>query len=377
MTEPRFDVAIIGLGAMGSAAAFHLASRGARVLGLDRYAPPHTLGSTHGDTRIIREAYFEHPLYVPLVQRAYELWFDLERATGRRLYTQTGGLNVGPENGALVQGALKSVKEHALAHDVLDAGEITRRFPAYEPHADWVGVFEARAGCLAPEACVHAHLTLAGRAGATILTNTPVLAWSDDAGGVTVRTAQATHRADRAILAAGAWLPPMTAGVKLPLVVERQVSHWFAPAVADDRCSASRCPVAIWEPTPGHFFFDLPDVGRGVKCGIHHDGGETTPQTVDRMVSDAESLAARALLAGLMPAGAGALREARVCLYTNTPDSHFIVDWHPRSPRMLVVSPCSGHGFKFASVMGEIAADLITSGHSAFDLTPFSLARFG
>lgn len=376
-SDAQFDVVIVGLGAMGSAAAFHLASRGARVLGVDRFAPPHTLGSTHGDTRIIREAYYEHPLYVPLVRRAYELWFELEKKSGRTLYTKTGGLNAGPEHSVLVQGALRTVREHGVAHEVLDAKQLEQRFPAYKPKPDWIAVFEQRAGCLAPEACVESHLLLAVRAGATLKRDEPVEDWIADGTGVTLRTAKGSYRADRIILAAGAWLPQMMNGLKLPLVVERQISHWFTPTAPDDRCSASRCPVAIWEVSPGHLFFDLPDVGRGVKCGVHHDGGVTTPQTVSRVVTDAENAAARAALAGVMPSAAGALRDARVCLYTNTPDSHFIIDWHPRSPRVLIASPCSGHGFKFASAIGEILADLTTTGHSDFDLSPFSISRFG
>jgi sarcosine oxidase len=376
MPDSRFDVAIAGLGAMGSAAAFHLASRGAHVLGVDRFAPPHTLGSTHGDTRIIREAYYEHPLYVPLVRRAYELWLDLERKSGRTLYTRTGGLNAGPENSVLVQGALRTVREHGVAHEVLDAIQIEQRFPAYRPNANWVAVFEQRAGCLAPEACVEAHLMLAATEGATLIRDEPVTEWAADGGGVTLRTAKGQYRVDRLILATGAWLPRMTNGLELPLVVERQISHWFTPTATDDRCAASRCPVAIWETSPGHLFFDLPDVGRGVKCGVHHDGGVTTPETVSRTVTAAENAAARAALASVMPTAAGPLRDARVCLYTNTPDSHFIIDRHPRSPRVLIVSACSGHGFKFSSAIGEILADLATGRESEFDLSPFSLSRF-
>jgi sarcosine oxidase len=376
MPDSRFDVAIAGLGAMGSAAAFHLASRGANVLGIDRFAPPHALGSTHGDTRIIREAYYEHPLYVPLVQRAYELWFELERKTGRTLYTRTGGLNAGPENSVLVQGALRTVRAHGIAHEVLDARQVEQRFPAYQPNPGWIAVFEQRAGCLAPEACIQAHLMLAATGGATLVRDEPVTEWAADGSGVTLRTASSRYRVDRLILAGGAWLPHMTNGVELPLVVERQISHWFTPTAPDDRCAASRCPVAIWETSPGHLFFDLPDVGNGVKCGVHHDGGVTTPETVSRTVTDAENAAARAALSRVMPSAAGPLRDARVCLYTNTPDSHFIIDRHPHSPRVLIVSACSGHGFKFSSVIGEILADLATGRQSEFDLTPFSLSRF-
>jgi sarcosine oxidase len=374
----KYDVAVLGLGAMGSAAAFALATRGLRVVAYDRLAPPHTLGSSHGHTRIIREAYYEHPLYVPLVRRAYELWQDLERTSGRQLFRQTGGVWVGPPDGALVRGAIDSARMHGIAHEVLDATELSRRFPAYRARPHWVAVHEQRAGMLSPEDCIAAHIELAQRAGATIHLNEPVEEWRVGANGVSVKTARRNDEAAHLVVAAGAWLPQLERllDVTLPLEIERQMSHWFDPADAGDhRFDPERCPVGLWETDGGELFLTMPDEGHGVKCGMHHSGSSTSPETVNRVVSDEENAAAGQLLGEVMPGAAGRLRDARVCLYTNTPDAHFIID-RLSGGRVVLLSPCSGHGFKFASAIGEVAADLVVDGRSRFDLTPFSLARF-
>jgi sarcosine oxidase len=375
----HYDVIVAGLGAMGSAAAYHLARRGARVLGLDRHAPPHTLGSSHGRTRIIREAYFEHPLYVPLVRRAYENWDALERDVGERLFVQSGGLMIGPEDGALVRGALAAARAHDVPHELLDAREARRRFPAFAVPDEQVALLEHRAGLLLPEACIRAHLALAERHGAELRTETPVDAWREDGALVRVATPAGELTADRLVLAAGPWMPELLrateAPLALPLVVERQLSLWFAPRANPETLRAERCPVMIWEHGPGPMFFSLGDLGDGVKCGAHHDGVATDPWRVDRAVHDDEPLAGRAMLARILPDAAGPLRDARVCLYTNTPDGHFVLDRHPAHPRVVLASPCSGHGFKFASAIGEVLAELVLDGASRFDLSPFAVSR--
>ena len=372
---PRADVIVVGLGAMGSAAAWQLARRGRRVLGFDRFSPPHTLGSTHGRSRIIREAYFEHPGYVPLLRRAYEAWAELERESGRRLFRQTGGLMAGPEDGVLVAGARRSAREHAVAHEMLTAVELRRRFPGFTPPDGFVGLLEPRAGMLAPEACVEAALGLARGRGAELRMDEPVTSWRADGDGVVVTSARGTHRGDRLILSAGPWMPELLGTLGRSLVVERQLFHWFAPARGPERFSAERCPVTIWEYAPGRVFATQPDEGDGVKAGIHHDGEATTPDRVRREPTAEDERAMRRLMELYMPDAAGALREARVCLYTNTPDQHFLIGRHPDHLQVVIASPCSGHGFKFASVVGEILADLATQERSRFDLTPFALSR--
>ena len=372
-----FDVGVIGLGATGSASLHAFAQRGARVIGFDQYAPPHARGSTHGHTRIIREAYYEHPLYVPLVRRAYDLWAQLERDAKASLLVQTGGVMVGPESGPLVAGALASVRTHDIPHEMLDAHSLNARFPAYRAHADWVALLEHRAGMLFPERCVSAFLSVARTKGAEIRTNEAVRRWTSSARGITLETMTAKYEVDRLVVAAGPWLPSLidSLGVLLPLEIERQMSHWFQPAKPDEKYSSRRCPVGLWEPRDSEVFITLPDEGHGVKCGMHHAGAATSPDSVDRKVSDAENEAARALLEDVMPGAGGRLREASVCLYTNTPDRHFIIDWL-HGGRVLVASPCSGHGFKFASSIGEIVAQLVIDGRSWMDLAPFSLSRF-
>jgi sarcosine oxidase len=374
----HFDVGIIGLGAMGSASLHALAQRGARVIGFDQYSPPHASGSTHGHTRIIREAYYEHPLYVPLVRRAYERWADLEREAGTTLLTQTGGVMVGPEAGPLVQGALASVQTHRIPHEILDARTLSDRFPAYRARPDWVAVFERRAGMLFPERCVEAFLAGARRHAAELRLNEAVRRWSYNTRGLTLETMTGKYSVDRLVVAAGPWLPNLidSLGVLLPLEIERQLSHWFRPAANDDRFLPARCPIGLWEPREGDVFATFPDEGHGVKCGAHHAGATTSPDSVDRAVTDAENESARRVLEEVMPGAGGRLRESRVCLYTNTPDRHFIIDWL-EGGRVLVVSPCSGHGFKFASSIGESVSQLILDGRSSLDLSPFSLARFG
>ena len=371
----RADVVVVGLGAMGSAITRALARRGRRVVGLDRFSPPHALGSSHGRSRIIREAYFEHPAYVPLVQRAYELWAELEAESSRVLLQRTGGLMAGPSDGVLVAGARRSAEAHRLPCEELSGEEIRRRFPALSPLPGMVGLFEPRAGVLFPEACIEAALAGAARAGATLRLDEAVESWTADERGVSVRTARDTWSADELVFAAGAWLPRLVPG--LPLAVERQVLHWFEPLAGGTLLSPEACPIALWEFAPGRVFYTFPDLGEGVKAAIHHDGEPSDPEQVRREVGAEDVAEVRSLLARLVPAAAGRLRDSCVCLYTNTPDQHFLLDRHPRHPRILLASPCSGHGFKFAPVVGEVVADLLTSGRCRFDLRPFALDRFG
>jgi len=372
-----FDVGIIGLGAAGSASLQAFAKRGARVIGFDQYAPPHSRGSTHGHTRIIREAYYEHPLYVPLVRRAYELWSQLEREADATLLVKTGGVMVGPESGPLVAGALASARTHDIPHEMLDARSLSERFPAYRAHSDWVALLEHQAGMLFPERCVETFLSSARAGGAEIRLNEAVRRWTSSARGITLETMTAKYDVGRLVVAAGPWLPNLidSLGVLLPLEIERQMSHWFQPAKTDEKYGSRRCPIGLWEPRDSEVFITLPDEGHGVKCGMHHAGAATSPDSVDRRVSDAENEAARILLEHVMPGAGGRLRESSVCLYTNTPDRHFIIDWLDGG-RVLVVSPCSGHGFKFASAIGEVVSQLVMDGRSWIDVAPFSLSRF-
>ena len=353
----RWDVIVTGLGAMGSAAARELARRGLRVLGLDRYAPPHAHGSTHGRTRIIREAYFEHPAYVPLVQRAERLWVELEREVGEQLFVRTGGLMIGPKEGELVRGARASAEEHGLPHELLTSSEVRQRFPGLAPDPDAVALLEPRAGVLFPEACVRGMLSSAARHGADLRTGEPMLTWRAERGEVRVATAIGEHVADRLVLALGPWLPEFLNGAQIQLTIERQMQHWFTPRTNAERFSADTLPIALWE-TADRMFYTIPDFGDGVKIAVHHDGETTDPQRVRRTINEQEDASARALVERFLPDAAGELRDRAVCLYTNTADQHFVIDHHPLHHEVVIASPCSGHGFKFATVVGEIVAKL-------------------
>jgi sarcosine oxidase len=351
----RYDAIVVGLGAMGSAVAFEVARRGQRVLGIDRFEPPHTMGSTHGKSRIIREAYFEDPGYVPLVARAFEKWGEIERLSGRRIFERTGGLMLGPPDGRLVSGALASAKEHRLQHEVLDARQVMERVPGLRAMADMIGVVEPRAGVLQPEVAITACLELARKFGATIVNNERVVSWEARDGGLRVTTEQRAYECERLIIAAGAWTSALVPDLGVNLSVERQVQHWFRPA------APMRTPIIMCEYASGRFWYSIPDRGEGIKVAIHHEGSTVDPETVDRTVGAEEVAYVRALLRTYMPAADGPLIESSVCLYTNTPDERFLVASHPAHPNVEIVSACSGHGFKFASAIGEIVAERVTS----------------
>ena len=367
-----YDVAVVGLGPMGSAAAYNLAKRGRRVIGFDRYAPPHRLGSSSGLTRIIREAYFEHPLYVPLIRRAYEAWEELARAAGVALLQPTGGLMLGPPSGVLVSGAIASATEHDVPFRVLDAGEVRRAYPAFAPLDGMVGVEETRAGVLRVEPCISAFLDQASRLGATLHADEPVLSWEPAGDGATVATGRGTYHARHLVIAAGAWTRELLRDLDLPLRVARQVLHWFEPTSDAALYRHDRCPISLWELESGQIIYTTPDFGDGFKIGVHHEGEDVAdPARVRRAVSADEDAYALGLMRRFMPRASATLRDSAVCLYTNTPDLHFLIDAHPRHPQVTIASPCSGHGFKFASVIGEIVADLLVDGRSRFDLSLF------
>jgi sarcosine oxidase len=371
-----FDVVIVGLGAMGSAAAYHLARRRKRVLGLDRFTPPHSLGSSHGQTRIIRQAYFEHPIYVPIVKRAYGLWAELEQEVGRELFHQTGGLMIGRPEGTLVTGARHSAQIHHLPHEMLSATDVHRRFPALHPDYAMVAVWEPHAGILFPEACIEAHLEMARRHSAQLQYEEPVIAWEVDETGVRVITPKSHYQADQLLLTAGPWMGSLIPDLALPLTVERQGLFWFEPQAHPERFSVDKFSIYLWEYESDRFFYGFPNLGKGLKVARHHEGEAIDPDKVRREVGPDEVETMRAILRRFIPDADGTLRSTDVCLYTNTPDSHFLIDFHPSHLQVLIASPCSGHGFKFSSAMGEILADLLVEGASSFDLSLFQLKRF-
>jgi sarcosine oxidase len=372
------DVIVAGLGGMGSAAAYELAGRGKKVLGLERFSPAHDRGSSHGRSRIIRQAYFEGPEYVPLLLRAYELWEQLERETGHELMTLTGGLMIGREDGDLVSGSVASADEHDLPYELLDVGEMRRRFPAYAPGPDTVALYEERAGFVRPEETVKAHLDLAGSSGADLRFEEPVLSWEATDGGVRVETPESVYEAERLVISPGAWAPRLLASLGIPLEVTRQVMFWFEPTNGLEPFLPARFPIFIWEPDDGNMFYGFPvqDDDRGVKAAFFRaDSVPTTPETIDREVREEEIDFIRSYLARHVPDLAGRCLDARACMYTNTPDEHFVISVHPDHPQVTIACGFSGHGYKFCSVVGEILADLATEGSTPRPIDLFSPGR--
>ncbi|HEY7683371.1 MAG TPA: N-methyl-L-tryptophan oxidase [Gemmatimonadales bacterium] len=372
----RADVAVVGLGAAGSAAILALARRGIQVIGFDRYSPPHQFGSTHGRSRVIREAYYESPVYVPLVRRAYQLWEALQRDSGQRLLWQTGGLMIGRPDGQLLTGSERSARAHGLPFELLGAAEIRRRFPALRPDPGEMGLLEPRAGFLDPEVCVSSALQLAVRAGAVLDLDTEVTSWRRSGAGLALATSRGAVECGTAILSAGPWLPGLISDSVIPLEVERQVMYWFKPEHNPEMFLADRLPVFIWEWERDRLFYGIPDHGAGLKVARHHDGAVASPDRVDRTVGPVEIAAMRTLLRTRIPDAGGQPIDAATCLYTNTPDHHFVLGALPGEPRVLLASACSGHGFKFASVIGEILSDMAMGEVPAFDLKPFRPDRF-
>ncbi len=374
-----YDVLVIGLGAMGSAALYHLAGRGAKVIGVDRFAPPHALGSTHGRSRIIREAYYEHPGYVPLVRRAYENWDALERRAGEPLYAMTGGVMIGDPQSGLVRGSLESATRHGIAVEVLAAEEIRRRFPALAPRDGMVGIYERRAGVLFPEACVSAHLRLAVADGAEVRVNTRIERLEMGSGHVTATFDGGSIVARGVVLAAGPWTSELldALGAIVQLTVERQTMHWLADGDADDRFAPSRMPIALIEHEQDRLFYAIPDFGDGVKAAIHYEGEHEAIGEISRTVTSSDTQPVLQLVRHFLPDAPRTIRESAVCAYTNTADLHFVVDVLPARPEMIIVSACSGHGFKFASALGELIAQRALGEDSVVDISQFALSRFG
>jgi len=375
-----YDVVVIGLGGMGSAAAAHLAARGQRVLGLEQFTPAHDRGSSHGDSRIIRQAYFEDPAYVPLLRRSYELFADLERSSPGVL-TRTGGLMMGAADSATVAGSLASARAWDLPHELLDTAELRRRFPAFRVDDDTLALYEERAGVVRPEQTVLEHLRRATVAGADLRFGERVMDWTAEDGGegVTVRTADGEHRAASLVVAPGAWAPRLLPGLAAQLTVERQLLFWFAPPGGVEQFRAPRHPIFIWEHSPTRQFYGFPASGSaadGVKVSFFRNGRTTDPDRLDRTVTTAEAEEMHAHLVDRLPALAGEHLRGVACMYTNTPDEHFVISLHPDHPQVAIAAGFSGHGFKFVPLVGEVLADLVTARSTAHPIGLFDPARF-
>lgn len=371
----RHDVIVVGVGGMGSAAAYHVAQRGLDVLGLERYDVPHDRGSSHGATRLIRTPQYLDPAYVPLVRRAYDLWRELEARTGRDLLHVTGGLDAGPADGRIVRGSMRSCRAHDIEHEVLTAAAVNDRFPGYDLPNGHMAVYQPESGFLVPEQCIIAHVEAAQAAGAVIRAREPVEEVTDLSEGVRVSTSKGTYEAARLVVTAGAWtreLLPYLADLAVP---ERQVLAWFQPT-DPSTFAPERFPVFVHGTEEGHFYgtprFDVP----GFKIGKYSHRKETAdPGSLRRPGLEDERLL-RAYAERYFPAGAGPTMRLATCMFTNTPDQHFILDTLPERPHVTVGAGFSGHGFKFSCVIGEVLADLAVKEPPAVDVERFRLDRF-
>jgi sarcosine oxidase len=378
--EGAFDVIVVGLGAMGSSTAYHLAKRGAKILGLEAFTPAHEKGSSHGESRIIRQAYFENPAYVPLVLRAYELWDQLEAESNEDLLNITGGVAIGPLQGGLITGCLKSAERYGLEHDLFDANEMNRRFPQFALAEDEVAFYEPKAGYLRPEECIRQHLSLASKRGADLRFEEPVLSWtaSESGDGVSVVTEKETYQAKSLVISVGPWTNEFVRSLPVSLIVSRRVMFWLKPTTQHSAFDKRVFPIFLWEPEQGPLFYGFPRTSEAgdPKVAIHSGNEDCTPSTIDRSIHPRDIAAIRSAIKFRIPALNGEVSHAATCMYTMTPDKHFIIDAHPRHPQVSIAAGFSGHGFKFSSVVGEILSDLAMTRNTSSDIALFSGSRF-
>ncbi|WP_432777143.1 N-methyl-L-tryptophan oxidase [Brevibacillus gelatini] len=373
-----YEVIIVGAGSMGMAAGYYLARRGISTLLIDAFDPPHTMGSHHGDTRIIRHAYGEGRQYVPFALRAQEMWAELEQASGVKLFNQTGVLSAGAHDCAFLWEVRESAERYSLPLEVLTAQQVRERWAGIELPDHFYACLEPASGVLYPEKAIHAYRKLATASGATLLTNTKVTSLQMDGEEVVVHTDSESYRGQKLLVSAGAWNAPLLQdlGLSVPLVPTRKTIAWFG---ADESLyGADRFPAFVFH-LDDSMFYGFPSIdGAGVKIGRHDGGQVIDPDTLERTfgcyLSDEGDV--RSFLETYMPQAAGGLRQGKVCIYTMTPDEHFIIDRHPDSPHIVFAAGFSGHGFKFASAVGEAACQLLIDGESKLDLSMFSLSRF-
>ena len=374
-----YDVIVVGVGAMGSATCLALARRGVRVLGLERHGIPHDQGSSHGQSRMIRCAYYEHPDYVPLLLRAWDLWLELAEDAGRTQLFDTGGLYVGPPGSEFVEASLHAASTYGLDHERLDRAQLHDRFPQFKLPDDYVGMFETKAGFLVPEWCIEDQVRLARAHGAEIREHEPVEDWSVDAGGATVRTAQGTCTARHLVLCGGAWMPTLLQA-DLPLQVTRQVLGWMRPV---DPAPLTLGTLPVWAidcPGEGQLYGfpitdDVPGPS-GFKAAMHAAGNAADPHTIDRQPTVGDESTFLDRVRRWIPAAGTDVEAMRVCMYTNTVDEHFILDRHPEFEHVTIATGFSGHGFKMSSVIGEVLADLSTEGRTDHPVEFLGHGRF-
>jgi len=375
-TESAPRVIVVGLGAHGSSTAYQLAKQGASVIGIDQYHPPHSMGSSHGPSRILRMAYKEGPDYVPLLRRSFDLWNDLNDSFPEPSFQVTGGLFMGQPTGRAMTGMQAASRAQNVDIQTMTPEEVRERYPSFLIPDDWEAIWDPNSGAIFPEVAVAAHLHLAERAGADLRFNEQVEGWSSTTTGVTVRTSHGSYEADALVLTSGVWMPGMLGDLTLPLEIER-VSLWMLePRANHVFFRAGNFPNASFEIGEKYPLYMQADFGTGVKIALDHHGTPTTVDTVNRKTTKEDHDKIFEQIRRFIPDLDGKILDSAVCMYTNTPDLNFVVDKHPSHDNVIIGSACSGHGFKFAPVMGEILSDLTITGESQFDLGMFSATRF-
>lgn len=376
MTE-IFDVIVLGLGAHGSSAVYHLSKNDIKVCGIDRFVPPHAFGSSHGESRIIRQAYHESPMYVPLVMEAYKFWNELENVSGKKLLLKTGGLILGNENSMVIKGAKLSAETHNVPYEYLSNKEIAKRFPALKPAEDTVAVVEQSAGILFPEECIKANLEWANKNGALLLFGETVQSIKTKNSIIEIVTDKNVFQTEKLIVSVGAWLNDLLPELKLPLNIKRQVLFWFKNENQQTQkfIEPKHLPIFIWEYNSPHIFYGFPDLGNGIKIAPHHEGQTIHPDLLSKEVYENEIAQMKNILDEYFNVDAR-FSSSDVCMYTNTPDEHFIIDYYPSNKNIIIASPCSGHGFKFSSAIGKILCDMVMEKQLGFDISPFRIERF-
>lgn len=371
-----YDVIVLGAGAMGSAAAYYLSQAGQQVLLLEQFDLNHQRGSSNDHTRIIRYSYSK-PEYIRLMQSAYPMWFALEEASGETLYTKTGGIDFGRPDEPRFRDTLNSLQTMHIPHEVLSVSEAHQRFPLFRFDEDMQVVFQEDYGVLAAEKCNQTHRRLAEQLGATILANTPVTGLKALSDGVEINTANTTYSAARVVITAGAWMNDLLSqvGITLPLIPLRVQLAYFEPENILDY-TAGNFPIFISH-LPEHTLYGIPSYqGSGLKVAFH--GGEPVQHVseIDYTPDDDRIEAIRRFSHRYLPGADAPLKFTRICLYTMTPDEDFIVDLHPDFPQIVFASPCSGHGFKFSTLIGSILTDLALNGRTEHDISLFRMQRF-
>ena len=369
------DVIIIGLGAMGSATSMFLSHNGVKVIGFDSYSPPHEFGSSLGHTRVIREAYHEGTTYVPIVQRAYEIWFEMNENSKVPIIETYGGLLIGRKTGD-IENALKSANKYDIPIKKMTSDEISQKFSVLNPPKEYIGLLESRGGAVFVENSINHMLNTALNNGSIHKYNERVVRWSKKSNYYLVETNLGNYKAEKLVFSSGAWITKLLPTLKLPIKIERQVLFWFSPRKNPDKFKSINMPNSGWDLDNGLSFYTMPNLeNRGFKVAMHHNGEFVDPDTLIRESNDSDLKMVRDFLEEYIPDGNGELIDSKVCMYTDTPDQDFLIDSHPDDENIIICSPCSGHGFKFTPAIGEICSSLIINNSTNFDLDKFSLER--